>query len=342
MEPVNFGLLLLGGVRIPQSTSSPIDLSTAEVAIKAHVGVSEADGVISSLLREDNNPWPSWLGDIIWKDIKNPVVTVEASISTETSEAGDQESKIKDELRKAALALQITTAEAAKRRFILTGEKIDGQIYSYVELAPWVPPSLEFLQNGERWPFYLGCVDLLGEKASFNSDDENILLHFAECHCNKWRDILHALRKMQNNPNLARLKNGLTCFRKACSERFINFRLPNFVRSLEALVYPRHGGKEFVERVTRWWPNLSLLPLTKESKEDRLKKIWRLRNKYVHMKPTDPNRSTNDILRLSFECEAVARKAYQDVLLNADKLEEVQKWWPEKEHDMLSINGQDE
>jgi hypothetical protein len=341
-EASKFGLLLLGKLRIENLISSTIDLSTSEVPITAYLAANNVRGKVSSLLQEDNNPWRSWLGDVIWERIKNPKIVVEARIPTETPEEDDQESKIKDELGKVALALQITTAVAAKSRFLITGTEGNGQInvWSYDKLADWIPPSLKFLPGEKRFPFYYG-YDPLDENASIAEDDEIVLLHFAECHCHKWKDVFQALCKVDNKDStLVRLKNGLECFKKACSEGFIDFRLPNFVRSLEALVVPSNG-KQFVKMVARWWPELSLLPTSQEERKSPLKKIWDLRSAYVHMKPTASKWTKEDVLSLSFECEAVARKAYQDVLLNPSTLDEVKKRWQEKERDMLSIKGRD-
>jgi hypothetical protein len=319
-ETFKIGLLSISGMRISHSVPSHIDLSTDKVPIIAYIGESAKEK--AKQLLGNSHPWPQWKG-LIWEEVIDPDILVEARVLTETPGVANAENKmLEEELGKVAIALQIATSAGAKNWFILAGTEGEAP-RSYSQLDHWVQTSVDFLPQEEQWRL-LG-IHFHGETPLLEYDD-NVLLHLTNNSCKIWPCLVGAIRKVEKEDSLRRLRYGILVFHKACSEGHLDFRLPLFVRSLEALVDPS-GRDEFMKRVSCWFSKMPFVPVCPIGLFGEIRLIWDLRSHFVHTKVIDLERSSKDHLRLAFECEAIARTAYKEVLLDEDKLKEVKNWW---------------
>ena len=123
-------------------------------------------------------------------------------------------------------------------------------------------------------------------------------------------------------------------FLKGCGEYYMDFRLPLIVRSIEALIMPDKGKttKQFKLRASKWWPKDTEDELFNERAIDALGEIYEIRCALDHLHGLKKGIAEKAMLR-SRQCERLARIAYQDILLNEDKLKKfesddtIKKYW---------------
>ncbi len=97
-----------------------------------------------------------------------------------------------------------------------------------------------------------------------------------------------------------------------------DFRLPMFVRALEALVLPDKGEttKQFVQRAATWWPK----EFGSKGVDTALREIYDMRCDFDHLHGLKDQYSQAQLQR-AYQAEALARNALQSVILNPSERE---------------------
>lgn len=150
----------------------------------------------------------------------------------------------------------------------------------------------------------------------YSLDNKKLAVKDAEI----WSELLKSLQTVYarlKNGEFKRFNRGLLNFQKGCKDLFIDFRLPYFVRSLEALVLPEKSmtEKQFKKRASKWWP--------KHFNEDAvsaLGEIYQMRCDFDHLHGIKDRYDKIHLLRAR-QCEETARNAYQTILLENKELE---------------------
>ncbi len=239
----------------------------------------------------NHEPWKEWLG-LDWDDIEASNAIILAEKPTNNPDVMDGENEnLKTLCLQTWLALQVTGSFDIDSAFLLTGSIKDHvlDIRQEIRLSTWYHPSDESFY----FPIEINHIELLNE-------------------------ILQKVLLIYNASvdEFERLKRGLRCFQKACYEYLQDFRLPMFVRSIEALIKPEIGKtkKQFWQRVPILCPDY-IKPQHKY--EDLLKKIYDLRSDLDHLH--GPAHETDkDAILLSHQSEEIARIVNRFVLLDSD------------------------
>ncbi len=251
--------------------------------------------------------WHEWLG-LQWQDVVISNAILEARIETEHPEILDEENgKLTFQCRILWVSLMLTGPFYLDNAYFLTGSEINSEleIRQFFKFDRWFNPGDDFIQE------------------------------ITDIEVNKWKAIFQQTDKIfKQKESFLRLKRGLHCFLKGCSESQVNFRLPYFVRSLEALIMPDIGKttKQFTKRVARWWKEQNEDKYFSEDAAEALKEIYDIRCNFEHMHDLEDRLEDKQLLR-SYQCEEVARKAYQTILLSDSELEKftsdisIRKYW---------------
>ncbi len=239
----------------------------------------------------DKEPWKEWLG-LDWSDIEESNAIILAEKSTKNPDVMDGENEsLKTLCLRTWQSLQVTGSFEIDSAFLLTGS-IKNQVLDIrqeIKLNTWYHSSNKNFCS----PLQIDDIEILKE----------IL-----------KKILMIYKASAGD--FDRLKRGLRCFQKACYEYLQDYRLPMFVRSIEALIKPEKGNtkKQFWQRVPILCPNY-LYP--KHTYEDLLKKIYDLRSDLDHLH--GPAHETDEeAILLSHKCEEIARVAYKLVILDSE------------------------
>lgn len=251
--------------------------------------------------------WHEWLG-LQWQDAVNSNAILEARIETEHPEVLDEENeKLKFQCRVLWVSLMLAGPFYLDNAYFLTGSEINNEveIRQFFKFDRWFNPGHDFIKE------------------------------ITDFEVNKWKTIFQQADKIfEQKESFSRLKRGLHCFLKGCSESQVNFRLPYFVRSLEALIMPDIGKttKQFVRRTARWWKGANEDKYFSEGPAKVLREIYDIRCNFEHMHDLESCLEEKQLLR-SYQCEEIARKAYQAILLSTSELEQfvsdmaIKKYW---------------
>lgn len=251
--------------------------------------------------------WHEWLG-LQWQDIRISNAILEVRAETQHPEVLDEENeKLTFKCRILWLSLMLTGPFYLENAYFLTGSEINSKL-----------ETRQFFKF-DRW---------------FNPGDD-FIREITDIEVNKWRIIFQQIDKIyEQKENFSRLKRGLYCFLKGSSESQVNFRLPYFVRSLEALIMPDIGKttKQFIKITARWWKDTSEDKYFSEDASKTLREIYDIRCNFEHMHDLGALLEDKQLLR-SYQCEEIVRKAYQTILLSDSELENfatdisIRKYW---------------
>lgn len=251
--------------------------------------------------------WREWLG-LQWQDMGISNAILEVRAETQHPEVLDEENeKLTFKCRILWVSLMLTGPFYLENAYFLTGSEINKEL------------EIRQFFKFDRW---------------FNPGDD-FIREITDIEVNKWKIIFQQIDKIyEQKENFSRLKRGLHCFLKGCSESQINFRLPYFVRSLEALIMPDIGKttKQFVKRTARWWKDTNEDKYFSEDTAKVLREIYDIRCNFEHMHDLEACLEEKQLLR-SYQCEEIARKAYQDILISDSELEKfisdisIRKYW---------------
>lgn len=236
--------------------------------------------------------WREWLG-LQWENVVTSNAVVEAKTETQKPEVLDEENKkLEFECRELWVSLMLTGPFYLENAYFLTGSEIEdkAEIRQFFRFDRWFHPGDDFVRE------------------------------MLEADVSKWRNLFRQIKKIYTQEEIfLRFKRGLHCFLKGCSESQVNFRLPYFVRSLEALIIPDIGktAKQFKKRTAKWWKvgdtHFSEDPLK------TLTEIYDIRCKFEHMHDLEADLIERQLLR-SYQCEEVVRNAYHSILSNDAEL----------------------
>lgn len=254
----------------------------------------------------DEANWREWLG-LQWKDVvtSNAIIEVKAeTVSPEVLDAENQ--KLEFECRQLWLSAMLTGPFYLDNAYFLTGSEIDNEIRirQFFKFDRWFNPGNKFVRE------------------------------IKECDIALWKNNFQQIKKIyKQKGSFLRFKRGLRCFLKGCSEQQVDFRLPYFVRSLEALIVPDIGktAKQFKKRVSKWCRTQKENKYFSDKSQELLSEIYEIRSKFEHMH--DAEVLLDIQLLRSYQCEEIARNAYQAILLcdaelqQFDKDEAIKKYW---------------
>lgn len=255
----------------------------------------------------DDTTWKEWVG-LQWEEVVTSNACIEVKIETSNPKVLDAENeKIKLLCRYAWISLMLTGPFAMDNAYFLTGSIINDEvnIRQYFKYDRWFNPGDDFAQR---------------------LDDSHVKI---------WQKLFDMIGSAHGDKmNYRRLMRGIMCFQKACSESFTYFRLPHFVRSLEALILPEKGNttKQFKSRVPRFPLTLDVNKSSSQDLQESLGDIYDLRCDFDHLHEIHDDFESKDLL-LCFQCEQLARNAYQYILLNENILgnfitdESIGKYW---------------
>ena len=262
-----------------------------ELPSNSNFQLNDAISLKLNLPQLDKESWGKWLG-LDWNDIDESNALIFAENYTNNPDVIDDENEsLKSLCMRAWQSLQITGSFEIDSAFLLTGT-IKNQtlnIRQVITLSTWYHPN----DDDFCFPLQVDNIEILME-------------------------ILNKLLMIYDVSigEFDRLKRGLLCFQKACYENLQDFRLPMFVRSIEALIKPSKGKttKQFGQRV----PVVCTKYLNPRHKfDDLLRKIYELRSNLDHLH--GPAHETDkDAILLSNKCEEIARISYKSILLDPD------------------------
>ncbi len=238
--------------------------------------------------------WHEWLG-LQWQDVVTSNAIIETRLETERPEILDDENeRLTFQCRILWVSLMLTGPFYLDNAYFLTGSEINDklEIRQFFKFDRWFNPGDDFIRE------------------------------LTDIEVNKWKTIFKITERIyEQKDDFSRLKRGLHCFLKGCSESQLNFRLPYFVRSLEALIMPDIGKttKQFTNRVARWWKDKNEDKYFHEDTAKVLEEIYDIRCNFEHMHDLGDRLEQKQLLR-SYQCEEIARKAYQDILLSDPEL----------------------
>ncbi|GEM_PF-4468931 len=246
--------------------------------------------------------WQGWLGSLKWDDIRHSNAMIKIEIPTKTPEVLDGENKSISELMdKAYIAMQLLGDFKVRGTNFFTGSRIGEKI----ELRQWT--------QYDDW-YSTSYFKRIEEK------DMEI-----------WGKLFRGLCKFHSRlPNeFLRLNRGAICLQKGCGEQWLDFRLPYFVSSLEALAVPEKGKTEiqFKKRIAKWFPKAY-----KCNPEEVLGRIYNLRCDCEHLHEIREKYNKDSEL-MAYQCEETARNAYISILSDSDELEnfttdsKIQDYW---------------
>ncbi len=249
----------------------------------------------------EESVWKEWVGSIEWESLKRSNAVLEIKRTSATSEIQDHESEeLLNKLQTAWVALKLTAPVHTERSFKTCGYTIEEKlrVNHYEDLAKWYLPGYDEHHEGQ-----VGIIEKI---------DESRL--------KQWRALYKTMRFLQSrrkDNEYLRVWLGLRSFEKACSEYYLEYRLPFFVRSLEALILPEQGktANQFKSRVAKWWSKDINPKVFIGDSQKILGEIYDMRCDFDHLHGLKESYTSIQQLR-AYQCEQLARRAYQGILLN--------------------------
>lgn len=241
------------------------------------------------IINVEDKIWKEWLG-LKWEEVKDSNAMIKFEIPTKTPEILDGENKLISELiSKIYIALQLVGDFKIQATNFFTGSRIGQEI----QLRQW--------SEYDNW---------------YSSD---YFRRIEEKDMELWSKLFKSICNFHSRlpKEFLRFNRGLICFQKGCREQWLDFRLPYFVQSLEALALPDKSKteKQFKKRIAKWFPKNF-----KGNPEEILGEIYDLRSDCEHLHEIKEKYSKNSLLR-AHQCEETARNAYQAILLDNNELE---------------------
>jgi len=241
------------------------------------------------IINFEDKIWKEWLG-LKWSKVKDSNVMIKFEIPTKTPEVLDGENNLISELiSKVYIALQLVGNFKMEAANFFTGSRMGEEIAfrEWSEHGDWY--SLNYFRKIEE------------KDMEFWS---KLFKNICNFHSRLPKEFL-------------RFNRGFLCFQKGCRELWLDFRLPYFVKSLEALALPdiSKTEKQFKKRIAKWFPKNF-----KGNPEEILGEIYDLRSDCEHLHEIKEKYSQNSLLR-AHQCEETARNAYRTILLDSNELE---------------------
>lgn len=240
----------------------------------------------------DDEVWEKWLG-LEWESVTKANAVLEVEMPTSNPSILDGENKLLTDLvTHAWIALKLTGPFYVESVRFATGSNVDGK-------------------SGIRQTHKERCV----------STQRPHIRNLSEADVSLWSSILDGLTFVYSKlreKQFIRFNRGLLCFQKGWAEDFADFRVPMFVRALEALVLPDQGDtrKQFSQRVAQWWPK----EFASEDGRTALREIYDIRCNFDHLHGLQEAYPEAQMHRF-YQAEAAAREAFQRVLLDRQQLE---------------------
>lgn len=258
-----------------------------------------------SLTKLEESVWREWVGSIEWDSLKRSNAVLEIQLQSENPEIQDHENQeLLKRIQTFWVALKLVAPISTDHCYKTSGYFDDGKIRinHYDPLPRWFLPGYEEHNENE-----IGIIERI---------DENRV--------KQWFSLYKAMRFVQDHRKqneYLRVWLGLRSFEKACNEFYLEYRLPFFVRSLEALILPEQGKttSQFKSRVSKWWSkNINPKVFTSDPHKI-LGEIYEMRCDFDHLHGLKEEYTAIQHLR-AYQCEQLARRAYQSILLNRKDL----------------------
>ncbi len=266
----------------------------------------------------EESMWKEWVGTIEWESLKRSNAVLEIKRESANPEIQNHENEeFLNKMQTAWVALKLVapihTDHCYKTVGYTDGEKI--RINHYDQLSRWFLPGCDD-QNEEQ----IGSIERI--------DDRRVT---------QWCSLYKALRFIQSRREegeYLRIWLGLRSFEKACNEVYLEYRLPFFVRSIEALILPDKGKttKQFKSRVSKWWSKDLNPKAFAGDAHKALDEIYDIRCDFDHLHGLKDEYTSIQYLR-AYQCEQLVRSAYQSILLNEGDLasfkdnQGIQNYW---------------
>ena len=260
---------------------------------------SQKDNIVFSAIlpKFTDETWKSWLG-LKWDDLKESNAIVKIEMPTKNPNVLDAENQILE--KKGNLvwnSMKLSASFCLEKAYFLNGTRRDDhiEIRSYSEAPKW-----------------------------YFSDNRDYHIPVNTQNLKIWADIYESLSHVYDSlegSKFFRFNRGLLCFLKASEEQYQDFRMPMFVRAIEALIMPDTGKttRQFKLRAKRWWPK-EKNELFKGNAHDVLGEIYEMRCNFEHMHGLKSEHTGKSEIRAQ-QCEELARRAFRDILLDDAKLE---------------------
>lgn len=278
------------------------------------ISVGENDAI----RKLEESVWREWVGTIEWDSLKRSNAILAMTCESQNPEIQDHENQsLLDKIQTAWVALKcvapIHTDHCYKTTGYTDGEKI--RINHYDQLAKWYLPGFD-----DRSEEVIGVIERMDEERA-----------------RQWQALYRAMRFIQSRrkqDEYLRVWLGLRAFEKACNEYFLEYRLPFFVRALEALILPERGKTErqFKSRAGKWWEKSINPKIFLGDPHKILGEIYEMRCDFDHLHGLKEAYTETQHLR-AYQCEQLTRRAYRDILLNRETLilfknnEGIQDYW---------------
>ncbi len=253
----------------------------------------------------DESVWLEWVGSIEWDSLKRSNAVLEVQMESKNPEIQDQENvELLDKIQTAWVALKFVAPLYTNHCYKTSGyfeqEKI--RINHYEPLHKWYLPGFNDLYENE-----IGTIERM--------DVDRVV---------QWAALYKTLRFIKSRRKAKeydRLWFGLRSFEKACGEYYLEYRLPFFVRSLEALIMPEKGNTttRFKSRASKWWSKNINLKAFVGDPQKILGEIYEMRCDFDHLHGLKEQYSEKQYL-LAYQCEQLARSAYRNILLEEGEL----------------------
>lgn len=261
----------------------------------------------------EDTVWRNWVG-LEWERIKGANAMLEISKASEQPDIQDHENKeLEDKAFTLWFALKLVAPIHTDGAYITSGSYKDNKIAvrSYKKMPPWILPPQK--------NFYVWV-------------DQAVIA--------KWQSLymtIISLKMEAKAGKYARLFRGLRTFEKGCLEFYLEYRLPFFVRAVEALILPDKGDtkRKFKSRASRWWPKDWDRETFPANSHEILGEIYDIRCDFDHLHGLKEDYTDKQNLR-GYQCEQLARKTYQSILLsdelkNFDTDEHILSYWAQIE-----------
>ncbi len=272
-----------------------VSINNLSADIDKPIRLSKSFYVLPNPPVEIDEIWGKWLGSLTTEAIKNANIFILALKDSDKPQILDDENKaLTDSVSKYFFSLFFIGSLYYESAYIVTGAKEDKEI------------SIRQFYKNKR--YYQNDIT-----STYNLLQKD----FHDAY-----NIKNTLFKINNSNEFQRFKHGVSAFQKALTEDIQQYRLHQFVRSIEALIIPPIGEtkKKFIHRCHTF---------VKSNKKTRniLEEIYDLRCAVEHMndwkiifKDLIDNKKEEIALERSKQVEILARKTYNYILQNENIL----------------------
>ncbi len=265
--------------------------------------------------------WKEWVGAIEWDSLKRSNAVLQLDRDSQNPKIQDHENEdLLNKIQTAWVALKFVAPIHTDQCYKTSGYTDKGRvrINHYDHLTRWYLPGFDH-ETEET----IGIIERMDEKR-----------------VRQWQALYKAMRFIQScreKNQYLRVWLGLRSFEKACNEFYLEYRLPFFVRSLEALILPDQGKttSQFKSRASRWWSKDINPQAFVGDTHKILGEIYEMRCDFDHLHGLKEEYTSIQHLR-AYQCEQLARRAYQSILLSEKDLKVfkdnkgIQNYWKSK------------